>query len=506
VTLSTPPADRRTRWLGRARTFGLCVAAGASLCLSIPPFGWWPLAFVGIAVWSHLLADMSPTARFRRSWLVALAWLAPAMVWMVDLTAPGYVIAAVVYAAYFGLAGLACPPGRARWLALPGALILAEWARWVFPFGGVPLATLAMSQAAAPLAQSARLFGPLFVGLLVCVGGVALAAAAERAWKPAAIGAAVLVVSVLVALVAPRGQAQGTFTVAVVQGGGPQRTRAATSDSLAVTRRHLEATQSITEPVDLIVWPENVVSVDGPLDGSYEDQELRKAAQAAGVPIVVGFTEDLDEYRFMNASVVYLPDGTRGDRYDKVRRVPFGEYVPLRSFIEKVAPNSGLPGRDAVPGTGPAVIDTPVGPMGIVISWEVFFDNRARDAIGNGGEALLNPTNGASYWLTQVQSQQVASSQLRAIETGRWVMQAAPTGFSAIVEPNGTVDQRTGLKEQAVLVQEVERRTGQTISTQVGRIPVLLVSLALVAAGWYLTRRHQRGDETSVPDQPVNLG
>jgi apolipoprotein N-acyltransferase len=85
------------------------------------------------------------------------------------------------------------------------------------------------------------------------------------------------------------------------------------------------------------------------------------------------------------------------------------------------------------------VVDTPVGPLGIVISWEVFFADRARDAIGNGGEVLLNPTNGSSYWLTQVQTQQVASSRLRAIETGRWELQAAPTGFSALVDPAGNL-------------------------------------------------------------------
>ncbi len=111
--------------------------------------------------------------------------------------------------------------------------------------------------------------------------------------------------------------------------------------------------------------------------------------------------------------------------------------------------------------------------MGVVISWEVFFPTRARDAIDNGGEVLLNPTNGSSYWLTIVQSQQVASSRLRAIETGRWTLQAAPTGFSAIVTPDGEVTQRTGISEQAVLEQTIQKRQGQTISTIVGPWPTL---------------------------------
>ncbi|MGZ4706978.1 MAG: nitrilase-related carbon-nitrogen hydrolase, partial [Acidimicrobiales bacterium] len=120
--------------------------------------------------------------------------------------------------------------------------------------------------------------------------------------------------------------------------------------------------------------------------------------------------------------------------------------------------------------------------------------DRARNAISNGGEVLLNPTNGSSYWLTIVQSQQVASSQLRAIETGRWTLQTAPTGFSAIVTPDGRVTQRTGVSEAAVLAATVERRQGQTWSTILGPWPALIGSLAAVAAAWVVDRRGRRRD------------
>ena len=97
-----------------------------------------------------------------------------------------------------------------------------------------------------------------------------------------------------------------------------------------------------------------------------------------------------------------------------------------------------------------------------MISWEVFFGGRARDAVEHGGEVILNPTNGASYTGTIVQTQQVASSRLRAIETGRWVVQAAPTGFSEFVTPDGTVIDRTAVSEQAVIRHVVELRDGRT--------------------------------------------
>jgi apolipoprotein N-acyltransferase len=250
----------------------------------------------------------------------------------------------------------------------------------------------------------------------------------------------------------------------------------------------------IKGPVDLVLWPEDVVGLEGTLDQNphYKD-EISRLARQLRTTMVVGVTEDVSPTHFRNAAVVFNPDGSVGDRYDKVRRVPFGEYVPFRSLVEKLAgTNSGLPDRDAIAGTKPAVLHTPVGPLGVVISWEVFFADRARDAISHGGTVLLNPTNGSSYWLDVLQSQQVASSRLRAIETGRWTLQSAPTGFSAIVTPDGRITQRLGISRQGVLTQTIAERHGQTWSTDVGPWLALVASLAAVAAGWIVTVRGRR--------------
>ena len=134
--------------------------------------------------------------------------------------------------------------------------------------------------------------------------------------------------------------------------------------------------------------------------------------------------------------------------------------------------------RDAVAGTGPAVLDSPFGTVGVVISWEVFFGDRARDGVGNGGRLLLNPTNGSSYTGTILQSQQVASSRLRALETGRWVVQVAPTGFTAFVTPRRSrCCERTGISEQAVRVRDgrAARRAARSTS-RFGDWPVILLA------------------------------
>ena len=482
--------DPRTlRALLRAVIAGLCLAA------SVPPWGWWPLAFLGIAMWDRLLRNAKPRARIVRSAVFAAAWFTPSMLWMVDLTAPGYVIAIVVFSLYVGVAGLAVP-GRSsspwvRWLALPAAFTLAEAARCTFPFGGVPLATTAMGQASAPLGQIARVLCAVGVTFAVAVIGIALSAAWERRHIVAATALAGVVALWLVAIVAPTGHDIRTINAAVVQGGGPQGTRASETDPRDVFDRHVEATSLVTTPVDLVVWPENVVAVDSLLATTRENAELSALAKDLNTTLVAGITEVLDSSSFANASIVYLPDGSTGGRYDKVRRVPFGEFVPLRGLIESVAgSNTGIPVRDARAGTEPAIVRTPAGDLALAISWEIFFTNRGRDGVLHGGQILLNPTNGSSYWLTQVQTQQVASSQLRAIETGRWVLQAAPTGFSAIVNPSGNVLKRTSISEQAVLQQDVMLRSGDTIATVIGPMPVIWLSGILLALSWWFATNH----------------
>ena len=482
--------DPRTlRALLRAVIAGLCLAA------SVPPWGWWPLAFLGIAMWDRLLRNAKPRARIVRSAVFAAAWFTPSMLWMVDLTAPGYVIAIVVFSLYVGVAGLAVP-GRSsspwvRWLALPAAFTLAEAARCTFPFGGVPLATTAMGQASAPLGQIARVLCAVGVTFAVAVIGIALSAAWERRHIVAATALAGVVALWLVAIIAPTGHDIRTINAAVVQGGGPQGTRASETDPRDVFDRHVEATSLVTTPVDLVVWPENVVAVDSLLATTRENAELSALAKDLNTTLVAGITEVLDSSSFANASIVYLPDGSTGGRYDKVRRVPFGEFVPLRGLIESVAgSNTGIPVREARAGTEPAIVRTPAGDLALAISWEIFFTNRGRDGVLHGGQILLNPTNGSSYWLTQVQTQQVASSQLRAIETGRWVLQAAPTGFSAIVNPSGDVLKRTSISEQVVLQQDVMLRSGDTIATVIGPMPVIWLSGILLALSWWFATNH----------------
>jgi apolipoprotein N-acyltransferase len=492
--------------MSRLKVTAGALGTGLLLAASIPPWGWWPLAFVGVVAFDRLLAATEGrrwTVRWCRGWLVGIGLYLPSLAWMKDLTLPGYLIASVAYAALLGVAVAIVPasaPGR--WLALPGAVALTELLRWSWPFGGVPLSSLAVGQVSGPLAPVLRIGGALLLVELTVITGLVLAAALARNWRAAGIAAGVVVVALVGAALAPRGEAIGEIDVAAVQGGGEQGTTDAETDDVQVFEVHRDATELVEDPVDVIVWPEDVVDVEGPVEtnpGFYDD--LVSLARRYDAPIIAGVVEGAGSETFRNASVVIDPDGTITDRYDKVHRVPFGEYVPLRSLIEPFAGDT-LTDREAEIGDGPAELTTEHGRFSVAISWEIFFGDRVREGVEDGGSIVLNPTNGSSFTGTLVQTQQIASSRMRAIENDRWVVQVAPTGFTAIIGPDGKVHQRTGISEQRVLQGQVGQRSGTTLYTRIGLLPAWVVALLSLAGGWAVVlvgRRRERLQDVVAP-------
>jgi apolipoprotein N-acyltransferase len=489
----------------------VAIIAGLSVALSLPPWGIWPLAFIGIAMFEIVLGEkVSRGARAARGWLFAAAWMYPGMAWMWSLTVPGYLVAAAIFAGFHALAATVAPQGPWRVIGRPAAHTLAEALRLVFPFGGVPLATLPIGQADGPFAGVVRFGGVILLTWVVFQISFALSGPSpfvpqlarnrgrrnSAQWHGAIGLLAAVVCVVIAATIAPAGTGDAqpsSLRVAFVQGGGPQGTRALNSDSRVVVERHLEATRTIRPgSADLVVWPENVIDV-AKLEGSQELTEVTAEAARIGAPLAIGITEDAPGDHFVNAQAVITPEGQVVARYSKVHRVPFGEYMPLRGLLHALGAPTDLVPRDAVAGTGPAYLDIPT-PQGnvraaVVISWEVFFGNRAADGIDHGGTFILNPTNGSSYTGTILQSQQIASSRLRAIENGRWVVQVSPTGFSAFVSPDGEVLDRTSVSEQKVVIRTIALKSGRTWYSHLGDTPFVVLMLLVFVASWIVPGR-----------------
>ena len=483
------------------------LAAGVLLALSLPPWGWWPLGLIGAGLLYWRLGGLSWRARVWSGWLAGLGCYAIGLFWARAFNWYGAVVLILAEALFFAAAALATPPQRGRALAFVGACTLAEAVRMTWPFGGLPLGGVFLGQARGPLVQLARLGGPLLITAGVWAGGVVVATAGTALWRsvgrpgagpggrrtgaPRLVGtlviAAGIVVVAVAGLVAPDGGApRRTVRVALVQGGGQRGLSKEQVSPSSVLAAQLAATFAITRArpsPDLVLWPEDVVALDRPLAGSPQAALLGRLARQLHTTLLVGVTEPASTTSFRNEVVAWGPNGRIVGVFEKVHRVPFGEYVPLRSFFSHFADLSGVP-VDAVPGHGTGLMRTPAAPLGLLVSFEIFYAGRSHQSVRAGAQLLAVPTNTSSYSTSQVPTQEIAAAIVQAVETGRDLVQAAPTGFSAAVTQRGVVVQRSALGRRQVLFTTVALRSGFTPYDHWGDLPVLVLAAAALVAGW----------------------
>ena len=176
------------------RNSALPAAAGLLIAAGLPPWGWWPLTLVGVAIWYRLVDIDSGRTRFKRSLAVGAFWAFPSTLWMYDLTAVGWPLYSVIFALFVAVAGWITPAGHpSRRVVFPAAVALIELIRWSVPFGGVPIATLAMASVSTPWAITARLFGSPFLVLISVTVAVALAEAVRRDRSALLLGGTVVI-------------------------------------------------------------------------------------------------------------------------------------------------------------------------------------------------------------------------------------------------------------------------------------------------------------------------
>ncbi len=505
------PSRARLQLGGRGRVAGPSLAAGALVALSLPPWGWWPLAVAGAALLYWRLAGQPLRTRLFVGWLAGLGCYVPGLFWATSFNWYGGGVLMAVEALAMAAAAALVPARHGRLAAFAGASTLLEAVRTTWPFGGLPLGGVFLGQAQGPLLADARLGGPLLVtlalwGLGGAAGELAMAVGSARhGWgrpsaRQALVGGAAAAVVVAVAALAAVAPAGGPpvahVTVAAVQGGGRRGVSQAQVDPATVFAAQLEATGLVPRSPNgagpsLVVWPEDVVSVDGSLSGSTAARTLSALARDLRTTLVAGVTVTIPRRRFLNEAVAWGPDGRVVGTYEKVHRVPFGEYVPYRSLFAHLATLSSVP-RDAVPGHGTGLLRTPAGPLGLMISYEVFFATRGRSAVRAGARLLVVPTNTSSYATSQVPSQEVAADRVQAVAEGRDLVQAAPTGYSTIVHPDGTVVRRSGLGTQQVVTATVALRDGATVYARTGDGPVLVLAAALAAGGLFAAADRRR--------------
>lgn len=502
VTTADPPPGGPRPLLGRLpwRTL-LAALGGLAMVLAFPSEGLVPLAVAGPAA----LTLAAHRQRIRSgAWLglvTGLAFFVPLLSWTgTYVGAFPWLALAVVQSLYLALLGGASAavtrlPGWPVWVA---ALWVAQEAlRGRAPFGGFPWGRLGLSQTDGPLLSLAAYGGVPLVSLAVALIGALLAAAvltARQAPRTAAIRAGTAVLVPVVGAVAwlplagPSLTAGGpTTTVALIQGDVPRAGLDFNAQRRAVLDNHVQRTLELAEAVaageqpqpDLVLWPENSSDID-PFTNDDAARQIDRAARAIGVPVLVGAVVDGPGRFISNTAIVWDPDDGPGQTYVKRHPVPFGEYIPYRSFFRLFSEQVDLVRRDFAAGDEVGLLDVGGSQVGDLICFEVVYDDLVQDVAGAG--MLVVQTNNATFGYTDESEQQLAISRVRAVEHGRSVAVVATSGISAVVAPDGSVVRSSELFTPAVFVEEIAQRESRTLATRLGPAPEwVLTALALGA-------------------------
>lgn len=463
-------------------------AGGYLLDVASPALAWWPAAIAGAALVFASVWQQPWQIGLQAGLVAGAAFWAPHISWLTLYLGPvpwlGLCAVMVLWFALFGIAAAAATRGIARlpWfservgalvvaqsLAAAGLWVLREQVQGSWPYGGFAWGRLAHTQADGPLAQAVSWVG--FAGLsgllaLAC----ALPVAALLSRRSAAVGAsgigasgiggarlrgpvlpaaaAALVLLLVMALVpAPPLPQTGALRVAAVQGDSKsgifddRESGDVLRDHVAATEELLDRLEADDETVDVIVWPENSAEFALP-DNPLAAQRVARLAKRAGAPIVVGTILANPDGSYTNSSLIWGPEGAEPGRYDKRYPVPFAEYMPNREFFRALAPDLvDLVQLEYTAGVLPAAFDVPsaAGPVraGLAICFDIIFDAQAVAMVGDGAEVIFAQTNNADFGRTDESAQQLAIARLRAVETGRALVNISTVGRSAVVAPDG---------------------------------------------------------------------
>lgn len=476
-------AESRAASIGAPAAFALTGLSGVAYAAAFPPLSWSMAAWVALVPLLVACAALSPrrAAAAGMCWTatigIGVAWFLPGMLlsyfglaavssWMAALAIAG--LHGVYFSAYAAWVAWLVQRRAANPVLLAGGWLVCEFAR---ARGVSPWVLTAYSQLQwTPLVQIADLAGPYGIGLLVAAvnaGAAALLVPALRGRRPL-LSAATIAAALASVLLYGQWRLDQTFgegpavRVAVVQGGAAP---AEQSQRAALLAGYVALTARGADPqADLIVWPE--YAVQAYLEEASPTREtvlgLTRTAQA---DLILGgphYAPSASGTRYHN-SVYLVRDGQLAARYDKQRLVPFAE-----DFYER--------------GRGSSVLPATALRTGALLCLEAMFPDLARRAVRQGAEVLVNLSNDAWFGRPESARHQLDIATLRAVENRRYLVRAAATGFSAVIDPHGRTLAQTEFDTHQVLNATVRAAHIRTPYQRWGDAFAWLVIAGVVAA------------------------
>jgi apolipoprotein N-acyltransferase len=446
--------------------------SGLVLSLAYEPVGKWWLAPLAVA--SHIYALHLTKYKVISAFIFALVFNAIVLHWSSTFVGSlPWLILSIGLAIFYTPLALV-----SRWgiSIYPIIFIIMEEVRNHFPFGGFGWTRLAYTQADAPYARIAAIGGSVALSSFVLLIALSLFILSQKRLS------LIPLVPALFLLVPFQLQSIGTTEVLMIQGNVPQFGLDFNSRAKEVFNNHLELTKQEMlkdSKVDFILWPENSVDVDPFL---YPD--VSKALNSIEKPLVIGAVLGKGE-KLLNTSILW--DDNNPKIYIKQHLTPFGEYIPIRSIAKLVSPLVDRV-KDFEPGDGANAIFTidnvKIAP---IICFELLDDSILHNAAKNSN-LLAVQTNSATFGISAESAQQLAMTRVRAIEHGRNIVSVSTTGYSAVIDRDGKVIQKTSMGTAESIRANVDLVEGQTPRDRLGGWAVFLTLGVMILA----TRRAYR--------------
>jgi apolipoprotein N-acyltransferase len=484
--------------------FGAATLSSVLLILSFPDFNLWPLAWCALVPLLSVLAISKGRWRpFFLGWVFGTVFFYGSCYWLTysmihtggippliayPLLLPG----AVLLGIFPGLFALFISRTMRAWgtagiLVAPVVWSSLEWFR--FEVTGQLWNAIGYSQAFRPsLIGPARWGGVYAVGFLIVFANAAVAFALLVRTRRSLMllfsvvllaGLATIGINVMDGyLAAKRAFAPDSLIVVAIQPNVPMDLVKSNDDMKLLTTRHFEMSEAALNQVQhdtkakLIIWPES------PMNFGYGgDAQLRATlasfAQQHHVSILLNSQETAPNDGIYNSAVLINEQGKLVAQYDKIRLLPFGEYVPLPDWVPGAGLIRAIVG-DFTAGTNYRLM--PVGNLraGVFICIESAYPSIARRFTNEGADLLINISNDGYLGPTAVMRQHLANGVFRAIENGRPLVSVTNTGITAFIEPNGqTRDATSGFKSE-VRIWSLSRPAGErTFYTKHGDVFVI---------------------------------